>query len=108
MQASAFESNSPTAVIYVESDLSVDLEPTPGAQLLFRALLFHSPGFDEEVQFFVGPSTCGGYDVLWCNSDWVDDRDMSAGRMVTQRHSNRVPTMGSPFSRILERREDSV
>ena len=75
---SALKSDSRAIVTYVESDAGVDLEPTPNAKLLFRALLFHGPGFDEQLRFFVGPSTCGSYDVLWCNSDWVEDRDMSA------------------------------
>ena len=31
------------------------------------------PGFDEELRFFVAPSKCGGYDVLWQDSDWDDE-----------------------------------
>ncbi len=75
---SAPKSNSPTVVTYVEGDAS-GLEPVPDAKLLFRALLFHRPGFQEELQFFVGPSRCGSYDVLWCNGDGANDRELSAG-----------------------------
>jgi hypothetical protein len=75
---SAPKSNSPTVVTYVESNTGVGLEPIPNAKVLFKALLFHRLGFEEKLQFFVGPSRCGIYDVLWCNSDAVDGRELSA------------------------------
>ncbi|HZS17278.1 MAG TPA: hypothetical protein VFA51_05025 [Candidatus Udaeobacter sp.] len=75
---SAPKSSSPAVATYVESDGGVALESSPSARLLFSALLYHGPGFEEQVQYFGGSSKCGGYDVLWCHSDWLDDTDTSA------------------------------
>ena len=72
------KSNSPTVVTYVENDAGMRLKPIPKAKLLFKALLFHRPGFEEELQFFAGPSRCGIYDVLWCNTGQGDDRELAA------------------------------
>lgn len=41
-------------------------------RLLFRGLLFHGPGSQEQINFRVGPSKCGCYDVLWQDSDWSE------------------------------------
>jgi hypothetical protein len=70
-------SNSPKVLTYVESD-AADLEPAPRAKLLFAAWLSKGPGFDEHLLFFVGPSRCKRYDVLWHESDWHDDGGKSA------------------------------
>ena len=65
-------SNSIEVFTYIESDTS-DLLPERGSKLLFAAYLFHGPGFEEELQFRIGPSKCGRYDVLWLGSDWNEE-----------------------------------
>jgi hypothetical protein len=62
-------SNSPKIATFIESDASA-LVPARGSKLLYAAFLFHGPGFDEELQFRIGLSKCGKYDVLWQKSDW--------------------------------------
>jgi hypothetical protein len=61
--------NSAKVFIYIESDASA-LEPARSTKLLFAAYLFHRPGFEEKLQFRIGRSKCGRYDVLWQDSDW--------------------------------------
>ena len=68
----AIASNSLKVSTYIESDTS-DLLPARGSKLLFAAYLFHGPSFYEELQFRVGPSRCGHYDVLWLGSDWNEE-----------------------------------
>ena len=70
-------SNSPKVLTYIESD-AADLEAAPRAKLLFAAWFSHGPGFQENLLFFVGPSKCKRYDVLWYESDWNDDGGKSA------------------------------
>src|SRR5262249_17396589 len=64
-------SDSPEVFNYVESGVP-DLE-AGRAKLLFAAWFSHGPGFQENLLFFVGPSKCKRYDVLWSESDWDDD-----------------------------------
>lgn len=44
-------------------------------RLLFVARISHGVGFDECVEYRVGPSKCGRFDVLWIRneSDWGDE-----------------------------------
>jgi hypothetical protein len=99
---SAPRSNTPSVVTYVESRAGVGPEPIPNAMLLFKAVLFHRPGFEEELQFFVGPSRCGSYDVLWCNSDGVDGRDLSAAAWLPTGILTGPNAMGRPPGGMLE------
>jgi hypothetical protein len=70
-------SDSPKVLTYVESGVP-DLEAAPRARLLFAAWFSHGPGFQEDLLFFVGPSKCKRYDVLWQESDWGNDDGKSA------------------------------
>jgi hypothetical protein len=68
------KSSSPTVATYVENQSeAADLAPAPGPKLLFAAWFSHGPGFQENLRFFVGPSRCKRYDVLWQESDWSDE-----------------------------------
>jgi hypothetical protein len=58
---------------YVESGVP-DLE-AGRTRLLFAAWFSHGPGFQENLLYFVGPSKCKRYDVLWSESDWDDADD---------------------------------
>jgi hypothetical protein len=81
------EKNLAKVFTYVESDAS-DLQPARSSKLLFAAYLFHGPGFDEELQFRVGTSRCGRYDVLWQDSDW-NETGKSAAAWLPKGHLTR-------------------
>ena len=68
--------NSAKVYTYTHSDAS-HLLPVRGSKLLFAAYLFHRTGFQEELEYRIGRSKCGRYDVLWQHSDW-DDQDPTA------------------------------
>ena len=56
----------------------VVLEPVR-TRLVFAARLSHGPGFDEMLEFRVGRSACGHFDVLWQKADWVvEERQLNA------------------------------
>lgn len=59
---------------FLDDNAGVDLEPSR-TRLLFKAVLSHGPGFSESVEYRVGGSQCGGFDVLWQSADWVDEDD---------------------------------
>jgi hypothetical protein len=62
---------------YADSQDGVDLSPAR-TRLLFAAWIHHGPGFPEKVEYRVGPSKCGQFDVLWIKSDWDDENPVSA------------------------------
>jgi hypothetical protein len=41
------------------------------ARLIYRAWLFHQPGFDELVRFYLAKSECGRFAVLLLASDYM-------------------------------------
>lgn len=51
-----------------------DLMPGSDLKLLFKGYLSHGPGGgDEQVEYWVGSDSTGGFDVLWLSSDWEDN-----------------------------------
>jgi len=62
---------------YADSQDGVDLVPAR-VRLLFAARINHGPGFPEKVEYRVGPSKCGQFDVLWIKSDWDDENPVTA------------------------------
>jgi hypothetical protein len=60
------------ASTYIDSEVGSDLKPSSHLKLLFKALILHGPGNQEETQYLVGSSNCGRYDVLWQKTDWAD------------------------------------
>ena len=56
---------------YVDANAS-DLAPVR-TRLVFGAGLSHGPGFNEYVEYRIGRSACGQFDVLWQKTDWVDE-----------------------------------
>jgi hypothetical protein len=62
---------------YADSQDGVDLSPAR-TRLLFAAWIHHGPGFPEKVEYRVGPSKCGQFDVLWLKSDWDDENPVTA------------------------------
>lgn len=67
----------PKISTYLDSQDGVDLAPTR-TRLLFAAWIHHGPGFPEKVEYRVGPSKCGQFDVLWLKSDWDDANPVTA------------------------------
>ena len=66
---------------YADSKIGVDLEPTR-TRLLFAAWISHGPGFSEKVEYRIGPSKCGRFDVLWTLAEPdVDERIHAAAWM---------------------------
>lgn len=53
---------------YLDSEAGNDLEPSR-TRLLFTYRASHASGFSEEVDYRVGPSKCGKFDVLWGRCD---------------------------------------
>jgi hypothetical protein len=86
-------SNSPKVLTYVESGVP-DLEAAPRVRLLFAAWFSHGPGFQENLLFFVGPSKCKRYDVLWQESDWNDDGGKSGRASLPRKRSRNRCTRG--------------
>jgi hypothetical protein len=62
---------------YADSQDGVDLVPAR-TRLLFAAWIHHGPGFPEKVEYRVGPSKCGRFDVLWIKSEWDDANSFAA------------------------------
>jgi hypothetical protein len=62
---------------YLESTIGSDLVPAR-TRLLFAAWIHHGPGFPEKVEYRVGPSKCGQFDVLWLKSEWDDGNPVTA------------------------------
>jgi hypothetical protein len=69
---------------YADSQDGVDLVPAR-TRLLFAAWIHHGPGFPEKVEYRVGPSKCGQFDVLWIKSDWNDENPMIAAAWIPRR-----------------------
>jgi len=80
---------------YLDSPVGLELIPTR-TRLLFAARLHHGPGHVEEVQYRIGPSRCGRYDVLWTFGDW-DEEGVKNALAWTPRHVRR----GQPLHRHL-------
>ena len=57
-------SDSPKVFTYAESGVPY-FEAAPRARLLFAASCFDGPNFQEKLLYFVWPSKCKSYDVLW-------------------------------------------
>jgi hypothetical protein len=62
---------------YADSQDGVDLSPAR-TRSLFAAWIHHGPGFPEKVEYRVGPSKCGQFDVLWIKSDWDEENPLTA------------------------------
>ena len=52
------------ASTYLDSNDGADLAPAR-TRLLFSAWIHHGPGFPGKVEYRVGPSKCGQFDVPW-------------------------------------------
>jgi hypothetical protein len=72
---------------YADSQDGVELVPAR-TRLIFAAWIHHGPGFPEKVEYRVGPSKCGQFDVLWIKSDWDDENPMIAAAWMP-RHQMR-------------------
>ena len=57
---------------YLDRKHGNDLTPSR-TRLLFAALLSHGAGFSESVEYRIGPTKCGDFDVLWVKGDWIED-----------------------------------
>jgi hypothetical protein len=75
---------------YADSQDGVDLPPAR-TRLLFAAWIHHGPGFPEKVEYRVGPSKCGQFDVLWLKSDWDDENPLTAAAWIPRRHMRGKP-----------------
>lgn len=62
---------------YFDSDIGSDLSPGR-TRLLFAAYIDRSPIDSEEIEYRVGPSKCGRFDVLWRKSDWNNEDSTTA------------------------------
>jgi len=75
---------------YADSQDGVDLSPAR-TRLLFAAWIHHGPGFPEKVEYRVGPSKCGQFDVLWIKSDWDDENPMIAAAWMPRHQMKGKP-----------------
>lgn len=62
---------------YFDSNIGDDLSPSR-TRLLFAAYIDRSPIDSEEIEYRVGPSKCGRFDVLWRKSDWNNEDSTTA------------------------------
>ncbi len=95
--------NNTTVLTYIDSDAGVDLLPMR-TRLVFTAHLGHSPGLSEIVEYRLGPSDCGQYDVLWCSSDWCDEVQTTAVAWLP-RHQIKGKALPSALLRALFKAE---
>ena len=58
-------------------------------RLLFAELISHGPGFSESLEYRIGPTKCGGFDVLWVKSDWIEDGHQLLAVVWLPRHELR-------------------
>ena len=88
---------------YADSNIGVDLEPTR-TRLLFAAWISHGPGFSEKVEYRIGPSKCGCFDVLWTFAEPdVDERIHAAAWLP--RHEMKGKSMHCALLEALFRAE---
>jgi hypothetical protein len=85
---------------YADSQDGVDLVPGR-TRLLFAAWINHGPGFPEKVEYRVGPSKCGQFDVLRIRGDWEDQNPMSAGAWTLRGHLRGVNLRGVLLEALL-------
>lgn len=62
---------------YLDSNIGSDVLPSR-TRLLFSAWIDHGPGSSEKVEYRVGPSKCGNFEVLWISSDFDDGETCNA------------------------------
>lgn len=78
------------ASTYLDSNDGADLAPAR-TRLLFSAWIHHGPGFPEKVEYRVGSSKCGQFDVLWIKADWDQENPTRADAWIPRRHMRGKP-----------------
>lgn len=80
----------PDKVATYHSNDGVDLVPAR-TRLLFAAWIHHGPGFPEKVEYQIGPSKCGQFDVLWIKGDWDPENPTSAAAWIPRQQMHGKP-----------------
>ena len=66
-------------------------------RLVFRAVIYKGPGFDEVLEWFYGPSLCGAWVVLWLKTDWDDE----SGKMPMACAPADMESISKPWKELL-------